>query len=362
MFNGKGRGAAIVIATVLAVGLLATAFRGRIADALVIEDVPTEVPDFTPPVPSGPHGIGRRQIVLDGKTVAGAPARDLPAWLYYPAANSSATSPMLPAIWTDAYRPLLARRLGDAATTAMLRAPWPIAVDADVAAVNTLFPVVVFSHGSGQLPTNYQALIDDLVSHGYVVLAIVSPGMADIAILPGGEMVPKEGVSDALYATTVADIRFAVQHLPRLNTEAGEPLAQRLDLARVAVVGHSLGGAAAVLALAGDPSAIRTAVHLDGDYGGATAGAGPPSPFLYLTTTPPDSLGTPVAQWDKDRSEKRRNDLWQKISAGTNHACRVRMADALHSNFLDPALLPPASMPASKRKAPYGPIGGGPAP
>src|SRR5439155_19186759 len=55
------------------------------------------------------------------------------------------------------------------------------------------------------------------------------------------------------------DLRFVVDELERLNSEADSPFAGKLDTGRLAVAGHSLGGMAALPSVVRD-TRFRTAV------------------------------------------------------------------------------------------------------
>jgi predicted dienelactone hydrolase len=58
-------------------------------------------------------------------------------------------------------------------------------------------PVVLFSPGFGVPSSNYALLLDDLASHGYVVLAIDHPYEAPL-VFPGGRLVPpRSATTDA---------------------------------------------------------------------------------------------------------------------------------------------------------------------
>jgi dienelactone hydrolase len=328
--------------------------------------VPEDVgPVATPvtPVPQG-HGIGRVAVAwtdasrVDDGTASGG--RELRGLLYYPAAQATADGgPALDAAWADAYRPSLVRRIGPAAAAAFLQMRWH--AGEGVAAADGRFPVLVFAHGYHQLPTSYTTLIEDLVAHGYAVLAIAAPGFAEVVPLDGGRMATNEDLDDDSYAGFAQDIASAVAELPRLDATAGRPFAGHLDTARIGVFGHSLGGAAAVLASARVPAggpAIGAAANLDGDYAGDAAEAQPRVPLLYITTQPPNREAAPKSRWDDERNEIRRAGIWQRVAARSPHALRVRVGGMFHANFQDEALLPASAIPGKLRDKRFGSIDG----
>ena len=145
------------------------------------------------------------------------------------------------------------------------------------------FPVVTFSHGNGSTSFSYTSLIEDLVSHGYVVAAIEHSQTSVAVWFPNGRIVPfreekrAAGLSpaesfewmkrsaSARIEEGAADIRFALKRLEELNAPGSKPflLAGRLDLNRVVAMGHSAGGAFAARACQLD-SGFKACVDLDG--------------------------------------------------------------------------------------------------
>ena len=111
-----------------------------------------------------------------------------------------------------------------------------------------LVPVVVLSHGFGSEPESFNYLGEHLASHGIAAVAVEHIGSDsdyEIEFLKGANpdaLLPQEFVKRPL------DIHHVLDELERLNQS--DRLFQNLDLNRVGVVGHSLGGYTA-LTLAG---------------------------------------------------------------------------------------------------------------
>lgn len=310
------------------------------------------------PLPIG-HGIGRTLVhwVDASRTDAGTASgkRELTGWLYYPAVGAPVDGGVaLDGAWADAYRPTLVRRIGAVAADSMLRAHWHATT---APAATGRFPVLVFAHGYRQLPTNYSAVLEALVAHGYAVLALASPGLADVVPLPDGRLAPNLPLGDAGYDTMARDIASAVSELPRLAAATEQALGGHLDLSRIGAFGHSLGGAAAVLASARVPG-IRAAANLDGDYGGAAAVEQPRVPLLYVTSQPPNRAAAPKSDWEDESNEMRRDRIWRNLANRSARAQRVRVGGMLHANFQDEALLPASSMPRTLRDSRFGSIDG----
>lgn len=314
--------------------------------------------DIVTPVPEG-HGIGRAplQWTDDSRSDAGTASgkRELAGWLYYPAEGAPVDGGIaLDGAWAQAYRPTLERRIGARAADAMLRARWHAATRP---AAEGRFPVLIFAHGYRQLPTSYNAVVESLVARGYVVLALASPGLAEVVPLPGGRLAPHLPLGDASYDTMARDIASAVAGLPALDVAEGQAFAGHLDLSRIGAFGHSLGGAAAVLAAARVP-AIRAAANLDGDHAGAAAVEQPRVPLLYVTSQPPNRPAAPMSDWDDESNEMRRERIWRNLASRSPDAQRVRVGGLFHSNFQDEALLPASAVPATLRASRFGSIDG----
>ena len=137
----------------------------------------------------------------------------------------------------------------------------------------------------------------------------------------------------------------------------GQAFAGHLDLSRIGAFGHSIGGAAAVLAAARVP-AIRAAANLDGDFAGAAAVEQPRVPLLYITSQPPNRPAVPMSAWEDESSEMRRDRIWRNLASRSPDAQRVRIGGLFHSNFQDEALLPASAMPPKLRRARFGSIDG----
>jgi dienelactone hydrolase len=162
------------------------------------------------------------------------------------------------------------------------------------------FPIVLLEHGSGVVPAIYTTLAEGLASNGYVVIATNHPPDSLIAVFPDGhetkfqpywpENVDRrtQGVAIGKFAedVLVADVRFVLDQLQQLNLNDGFWLGH-LDLSRVAIVGHSMGGTTAALALKED-GRIRAGVNLDGStYPGMNADVRPMAlgkPLLFMET------------------------------------------------------------------------------
>ncbi|WP_121710468.1 lipase [Streptomyces sp. E5N91] len=143
-------------------------------------------------------------------------------------------------------------------------------------------PLVLLSPGFALPRSSLTGLAEELASRGYAVAAVDHAYEAPAISHPDGRMTGclacrrhPEGARVA--ATRAADLRFVRERLLRSPGAVGLP---RLDPSRVAVVGHSMGGAAAFETLRTD-AGFAAAANLDGTV--HTGGRSPVDrPFLLL--------------------------------------------------------------------------------
>ncbi|MGK5678267.1 alpha/beta hydrolase family protein [Actinoplanes sp. URMC 104] len=160
-------------------------------------------------------------------------------------------------------------------------------------------PVVLYSPGLGGDRGTSTALVEDLASHGYVVVTIDHTHEASEVEFPGGRVevaaLPEE-IDDQFIAKASAvreaDTRFVLDQLAAINAGRNPDAANRplprglngaLDLNRVGMVGHSLGGSTTAATMHDDPR-VKAGADLDGTLVGDSATAGTDRPFLLLSS------------------------------------------------------------------------------
>ena len=236
------------------------------------------------PVATGPFDVGTRSIALTDSARRepgdAKHARSLVIQLWYPAASGGRRAVYM----TPTVAKFVAKNTG--ARPALLEGvKLDATADTEPLARSGGWPVVLFSPGFGVERELYTGLTEDLASHGYVVVAIDHPHDAGIVEFPDGHVViagtPLD-ITTAL-AVRVADTRFVLTQLARL--ERSGAFSGRLDLARVGMVGHSLGGAAAASTMVIDPR-IRAGADLDGLLFEPARTRGLSRPFLLMSADP----------------------------------------------------------------------------
>jgi predicted dienelactone hydrolase len=225
------------------------------------------------PAPSGPFAIGARTfhwVDASRPEVAGPPGRnrEVVVQLWYPTKGGGRPAPYVPDFEILATHARELDRLGLTILGAGLRQIRSLAShavsNAPIAPDPDRHPVLLFSPGNSVPRFAYTIQLEELASYGYVVAAIDHPYSTGIVVLPGGRVAlqaPGAGapVFEERVATRAADMRFV---LDRLSAE----FAEHLDLTRVGVFGHSLGGIASVQ-VAGQDERFQAALNEDGGDG-----------------------------------------------------------------------------------------------
>ncbi len=348
----------------LALVLLLLSFGARVNAQL-------SAPLFDLPVPTGKYPIGTtRWVVTDqsrDETFAPGRKRDIEVVAWYPRAGATgATGDTAPYI-RDSMEEVLSfarlAKLGDAFNR-LVSVSTHATLDAAPAATPARFPVILFQHGYTGLPSSHTALMEDLASHGWAVLNLIHPyeatgaRLADDTIVtftdeknamrPGimdvlNEWGPEGGTMEKVVAAAddqekeklmrgylaalkntnqvvtrwTLDAKFALGHLPATGPPAR--LAGKLDLTRLGVAGHSMGGVAGANFCVEDRR-CKAALNLDGipQYG-RMIDTPMPAPLLMVYSGRPGRAGA--------------SDIIYRRSASKYY--RVDVADTLHLDFTD---------------------------
>jgi len=162
------------------------------------------------------------------------------------------------------------------------------------------FPVVLLEHGLAVVPAIYTTLGEGLASNGFIVVATNHPTEALISEFPDGhelkftEFWPAEadrrtqGIAMGRFVeeVLVADVRFVLDQLQEMNSHV-RFWRNHVDMSKVGIVGHSMGGAVAAFSMRED-ARILAGVNLDGStFPGMNADVRPVpvrKPFLFLAT------------------------------------------------------------------------------
>jgi dienelactone hydrolase len=291
----------------------------------------------TLPKPSGRYEVGRRfyswrdAARVDPLSPVRDARREGAAYIWYPAdrPQSGILAAYAPQEWVEA-------SVRDWTTQRLDRVQAHSYEDAALVATVATFPVLIFSPGSGQLPTSYSALSEELASYGYVVVALAHPFSTPIVHFADGHTVrasdsPYDGtLGEHLASIWAGDIVSALNFLHEKQM-AGDAFFARLALQQVGVLGHSFGGAAAVEACRIDPR-FKACMDLDGTVYGPGTETGVKQPVFLLVEElrpPPKVFG---ARWQNFQANQSREDgLFE-------HSCtsfRLTVPKLLHMNISD---------------------------
>jgi predicted dienelactone hydrolase len=228
------------------------------------------------------------------------------------------------------------------------------ALDAPLPRRRAKFPLLFFSHGLGEPRTLYTAVSQDLASHGYVVVCIDHP-YGGVTVLPGGRVVtadgdPDAGSPDAAPRQTEAWAKDASFVLDRMTSRGGaNPLrrfVEYVDPARVGMLGHSLGGAAALEACRAD-SRFKACADLDGAPFGKVVEEGLKRPTLVMRSGPVYSdedlakRGRTREQWEEMGRKGR--EMWGSLFRKSKNVpvYSVKINGAGHMSYSDAPFVMP---------------------
>ncbi|WP_296597418.1 hypothetical protein [Phenylobacterium sp.] len=210
---------------------------------------------------------------------------------------------------------LLFARFGQTRTHAVDGAP--------VSTAHPRWPVVIFSPGYGAPRAVYAGLLTDLASRGYVVIALDHPYESAVVQLADGKVVGPAPRADGggvrhmerQVVVRAADVAFVLDRLER--GDGLGPLSGRLDLSRIAAIGHSFGGATAVLAASHD-ARILAAADIDGMLYGDVRARNLRGPLLLLESEGTQAM-TPYVRVTRGVMAEAPAGGWRYAIAGSNH-------------------------------------------
>jgi dienelactone hydrolase len=294
--------------------------------------------------------------------------RELMVWLWYP------STPAPGAPLADYIPPAWAAKLPWRPVTIPAKVRVHAVADAPVAEKEKSYPVVVFSTGFGNLPSDYTSLLEDLASHGYVVLGITNTYSAPVVRFPDGRVAqnlsaasfprgPRQAIEAAgnrMVKVWAADVRFSLDKLAEMNADPKSLFYGRLDLKRVGLLGHSFGGAATAKVCSTDPR-CKAGIDIDGDPFGSVLNTGIKQPFLFVLsdwTLSPTWVQKTLSGVSLRRMKEHQSDMareMQEVCSGSDECWETHIKGARHFNFTDVAVL---YSPGMKLTGFLGPVDG----
>lgn len=247
-----------------------------------------------PPL-TGEYAVGRVSYDFADSTrqdpfvPASKQPREVAVKVYYPtdAAKAGASTPYAEGLEVDALALALHYPIDVIETDLRAHA----ITDAPLSSAAATFPVVLFTGDIGSTALYYAGLLEDLASHGYIVVAVSHPYSSTFTVLSDGRMaLPVSSGSadttkaaagrDQIGAVWTADVGFVFAQLEKLNSD-DKRFAGHLDLAHTAIIGHGFGGAVA-LSVAASDSRFVGGISLDGRILGDTASKTLDKPIMFI--------------------------------------------------------------------------------
>jgi dienelactone hydrolase len=321
---------------------------GTSADA---GDVPTGR-GLTPslPEPTGPYPVGTASVWLTDTSrpdpwVPGVNARELMVSLWYPAMPSDGRRAryMTPA---ESELQLTSRGITGVPPDTLSTVQTNAVSDARPAGRQQSLPLVVLSPGFTNSRSTLTALAEDLASHGYVVAGVDHTYESHATAFPDGRVTtclareaPRRDRKEEVAAGRAADVCFVLDELT--GAHPAWPGAGLIDPSRIAMAGHSAGGAATIAAMLADPH-IRAGIDMDGSTAAPIPDEGLARPFLFLgkqSNYTPGSGGaiTTLRDWKRLRGAVITWERdWEHLTGWKRW---LVVAGAVHASFTDLALL-----------------------
>jgi dienelactone hydrolase len=321
----KGLSRRRVLGAALVAGVAVPAGVTRPAWASPVTPGPAQL---TLPVPTGPYPLGTVSLHLIDRSRPDPAAhpgsyREMMAGVWYPAGNV-ARYPRAPWMLAAPLRELLVSAdLGPDVAVAPLTSGHE---GAPVLCAGERWPVIVFSHGAHDHRSDTTIVVQELASHGYVVITVDHP-YDSFGQFPDGRLtVPEYPMYPGDFAQ---DIRFVLDRIEDLvagrNPDADHRplpagLGAALDLRRVGMFGWSKGATATALVMGADQR-IRAGLSFDGPMeSDPPITTGLNRPFMLMTAVHTRAANPHVARF------------WSHL---TGWRLNVQAEGALHSSYCD---------------------------
>ncbi|MGE7997760.1 alpha/beta hydrolase family protein [Lysinibacillus sp. NPDC093190] len=269
---------------------------GIAAVAFGMFTLPKLFPIISFPEPTGEYSVGtqafhlidknRKEFVVPNHQVN----RELMIQVYYPAEKGTGQpSPYFEQI--EALTQQLATTQGFPyiATTHLGLTETHSYEDATPIKSKEKFPLLLFAHGMSLYSRQNTFQLEELASHGYVVVALNFTGDAATTVFPDGDRVDFTPIENTITFLSdriklwEQDTSFVLDEVIKGDFDKNfKAIAALIDDDNIGMLGHSFGGATSAQMLVKDDR-IKAAIDMDGGlYGDAMPTNGPEKPFMLL--------------------------------------------------------------------------------
>lgn len=334
-----------------------TALAAAVACLLVLTAALTyALPMFSLPKPTGPYATGTRILHLVDPVrmethVAGTPRpREIMVQVWYPATpdgqhlasyrryrETTKLSSYMAVLWTHSRE------------------------NAPVATQGAPFPLLIFNPAWGGKRTQNTYQVEDLASHGFIVVGVDHTYNSGPTAFPDGRVIGTEGVHDIanFSNTTVAqqiaigdkevrieagDDALVLDSFSAANLNPRSPWFGRVDANDAGAFGHSFGGAVSAQICYQDPR-VKAALNEDGWMFGDVATHGLDKPYMLMNDGAPPITHTQLHS--PDNQTRREAELNVADDARLDRTLRqfggyyLMIRGSRHDNFRDRSLYSP---------------------
>nr|WP_238590950.1 hypothetical protein [Paenibacillus beijingensis] len=266
--------------------------------------IPFALPVFGFVSPSGPYSVGKisYHLIDDSRqeieTDSPNDRRELMITIWYPAVISQQNAQRAPYInGLPEMAKALSKQYGipDFLFSYLQLVKTNAYIGPAVSGQESKYPVVLFLHGFPGMRETGTFQVEELASHGYIVVGIDHSYSAIATVFPDGRvalsassipnMIDVASSDRMIRDIWVPDSRFVISQLLMINQlDPNGLLTGKLDLSRMGVMGHSFGGAEAVQLLLLEDR-IKAGINMDGTlFGSQFPMDGLRKPLLYMNT------------------------------------------------------------------------------
>ena len=336
--------------------------------ALILEfatiGLSTALPIFTLPTPTGPYAIATdiRHLVDKSRQdrFSDRPdgARELMIQIWYPAAGSE-RGPLAPYV-DKRITSLWDSRLALVKTHAHLRGR--------LSHSQSKYPLLLYAPSWIGLRTESTIQVEELASHGYIVVTIDHPFLSSVTIFPDGRIARRKFSGDEDYSSQAAferfirtadeqveirsrDVSFVLDSLEKLD--ANDPaglLTGHIELGSIGIFGSSFGGTTAAETCWLDQR-FKAGADLDGMIAGASLKRGTRVPFLFMFENDDPALSPEIDLARLEPARRREIEFTRgqfarvKDSLSKYGGYWMTIQKANHLNFFDFPFFSPLKQP-----------------
>jgi hypothetical protein len=321
------------------------------------------LPVFKLPVPTGPYKVGTQiRHIIDGSrrdpfSDRAEGLRELVIQIWYPVDSS---------VRGLARSPYRDRRITTLKSAHFALVKTHSMLGARLSQSEGRYPVLLYTPSWSGIRTECTYQVEELASHGYVVVGIDHPYSSCIVVFPDGRIARRKFLGNEDYSSEAAveafvkaadqqveiraqDASFVLDTLEHLNgNDPDGLLTECLDLARVGIFGFSLGGGTAAQACWLDRR-FKAGLDMGGMVAGESAKQGTFAPFFFMFEgfyeDPPYALGTDIASFApgkrRDIELTRRQFAQMKKSLSEYGGYWMAMSGIRHMDFCDSPFFSP---------------------